>query len=330
MKKFLVLVLAVWLILPAMTTNALTIPYFTALNPQKVRVVSEGTTDDGKGRTYIFEVDEKRGRDCADWYVNQWLTKHNFKIVDSDNDEFAKTYWLIYSGNERISTIEDYHIAIMATYDDVYLQVANGINFGNVQNSAPATTNTNTSGGSDAPDFGNIIGLGGKSEFKSGYVLFSYECNISADNANNYAAQYIKLLTSKYNFRQVDYSNRMTMSNTCQVDEWTFSYTGNKAGHLKLKRRRFSPKARIFANKAMFDIEVSQNLTYGNQTVKPAPRSGGGNICVACNGTGKCRDCGGSGFKNNWNGVLQQYEYGQCGSCLSSGNCNQCGGRGYL
>ena len=137
---------------------------------------------------------------------------------------------LAYTGNERIYPLEqNYHIMINAFDNFVIVDIANGINFGTIQNSKPNTVPKATpsnSGGSDVPDFATVSGIRGKYESKSGSTLFSYECSLGSDNGNNFAGKYINLLTTKYNFRLINHSNKTTMKGTCQVDEWEFAYTG--------------------------------------------------------------------------------------------------------
>ena len=44
--------------------------------------------------------------------------------------------------------------------------------------------------------------------------------------------------------------------------------------------------------------------------------------CGACDGTGKCNRCGGSGWAIDWDL--------ECDKCHGSGDCQTCGGTGYI
>lgn len=52
--------------------------------------------------------------------------------------------------------------------------------------------------------------------------------------------------------------------------------------------------------------------------------------CFWCGGDGKCRDCGGSGYKMKWvSGTVREYVKQNCTSCYSPGKCRDCGGTGW-
>lgn len=48
--------------------------------------------------------------------------------------------------------------------------------------------------------------------------------------------------------------------------------------------------------------------------------------CSACTGSGRCRTCGGSGYRTQW--IAQKQERVPCASCAVSGRCSSCGGSG--
>ena len=51
-------------------------------------------------------------------------------------------------------------------------------------------------------------------------------------------------------------------------------------------------------------------------------------FCAACDGSGRCRDCGGSGQVSNYFAAESRFILQDCLTCLGSGNCKWCYGTG--
>ena len=189
----------------------------------------------------------------------------------------------------------------------------------------------------DVPDFSAVTGVRLRNSQRQSYgnLMFFYQCNLNADLSNDFAGMYMNFLMSRYNFRLYDQKHEVKGRGSWTLDEWYFVYTGNKQAwwpnenyHFKIIRKRFGPNAPIDANTAQFDLEIAQNLVYGNQSAAPSRRSSNGQReCVACGGSGRCHKCSGSGYYYTWEGGKQVRK--SCGYCLASGRCSDCGGRGY-
>lgn len=200
------------------------------------------------------------------------------------------------------------------------------------QNTSAQTEPVNKTVGADVPDFAEIGAYYKKNQLNGdGSTLYFYGAkNLNADLSNDYVGKYIRLLTSRYKFVQTAHEQKKWNSPRLQknrpTDTWKFRYTGSKnvwalssGSHLEIKRIRELDKGVV-----SFEVKVAHGLTMaGNHGVSKPSSGGGDTFCSYCNGDGKCRSCGGTGYFD----MTTDFKT-PCASCKTSGQCVYCNGTG--
>ena len=333
------------------------IPDIRLLNQDKIKF-KDSSDSLGSGRNYVFECLDKKGREYAVQYVNFLIDKMNFALLKHKDPHglFAFEEWeLVYSGTGNFSPAllkkHEYHVKITETKDLIFVYFIDGITMVTPASKTPAqptpaeTTpievtpvSTNQTGGADVPDFAEIGGgnvrYNNTDKADDGGIVYVFNAstsNLASDLENDYVEKYISLLTSKYNFVQVDYEEKKYMSKNLNKNRpteiWYFRYTGSKNFktlshdcHLRITETRELDKKVV-----SFKIAIAPGLVFaGNYDPPKPPRPEGSKECIDCRGTGKCSTCGGNGYYS----VGSDYNQ-PCGSCLTSGKCSICGGKGY-
>lgn len=128
----------------------------------------------------------------------------------------------------------------------------------------------------DVPSFLEVAGRNVKyknpQQQEYGNMIYFYECHLNTDLNNDFASQYIQILTTRYNFRLVNHVHERNKKNMWDVDNYYFVYTGNKdvwwpgeSYHLRFRRWRIYSTAPAFANTTQFEVELGHNLVYGGK-----------------------------------------------------------------
>ena len=141
MKKFLMLALAIFIILPSVGASAsyVTIPSLDSFDKENIELVSRDHKYFVTG--VVFYIRNGKGLSYATNYAQNLLNQYNFKIVSKDYDASLNMleYDLIYIGSnaDKMKTIEkNQHMMIIGSADSVDFMFVDGIamiTFGNLR-----------------------------------------------------------------------------------------------------------------------------------------------------------------------------------------------------
>lgn len=195
------------------------------------------------------------------------------------------------------------------------------------------------------PDFGAFSGID-LEPAKEKKLLTATQKDYFFQTNEKVIEEYIKLLTEKYNFKVRKDSD--SVSRTVMLD---YTGTGSVSTFEARKEKGVSVYLWIYLTPSTeFHITYGDGLEYVDngdrttQTVKRDESSGGSggssgdsgsrdkNIpefaqqdCTACDGSGKCKECGGSGYLHS---RASDKEDRNCWKCNTTGKCRTCGGSG--
>ena len=141
MKKFLMLVLAFFIIVPAVKVSAayVTIPPFESLDHENIELLRKEHKYHVTG--VLFYIKNGNGISYAEKYTQDLISQNNFKIVKENYDASLNMleYDLIYIGSnaDKMKTIEkNQHMMIIGSADSVDFMFVDGIamiTFGNLR-----------------------------------------------------------------------------------------------------------------------------------------------------------------------------------------------------
>ena len=101
MRKFLAVILAAMIFIPAFAAQAamVRLPSFIALDRQNIRLSSNGTfywcEDDDEGMGYFY----------AEKYAQLLQRRGDFRLIDRHTDDYDNEYWLFkYTGTQNIES----------------------------------------------------------------------------------------------------------------------------------------------------------------------------------------------------------------------------------
>jgi hypothetical protein len=218
------------------------------------------------------------------------------------------------------------------------------------------SSQTKTSSSSTTmPDFGEFTNNNAKLQKtteKDGYTEYYYLWNYNSKALE----EYLELL------KENNFKLRMAKEFSTQKTTWNvFDYTGSgdvETFDVEMVSGSDGEEMSLFVlenhketDNAALRIYVGKGLKYQDTGIRTAQkltpyqkkssdssdsssdssytfRSAAERNCITCSGTGKCRQCGGSGRVSKWVAGTREYVEQNCIQCLGSGKCYDCRGTG--